>query len=201
MFSSWGNYVDHELDKMMSRPRKYTNSIPSQYNPRRIAERTMPRQFHSGQDEERSRLPLSSRHSGSDLWDRDHHFVDDFWDKFSSGKYFIGFDDSLHTKEKDDKYLVSYDDPGLKQDEVKVDFDEEENELVIHVDHEDRTDDHASSKSYLSTMKFEKSIKVDDIKAEIDDNGIQLVLPKMHADNEHIHHVAVTRSDNLSLGN
>ncbi|KAI5959696.1 hypothetical protein KGF57_002033 [Candida theae] len=204
MLSSWGNYLDHELDKMMSRPRKYVNSVPPQSNPRRIVQRHAPGKIYQSSEEDREgHLALSSsRHPrGSELWHDDHQFVDDFWDKFSSGKYFIGFDDSLHSKEKDDKYMVSYDDPGLKQDEVKVDFNEEDNELVIHVDHEDHTDSSASIKTYQSAVRFEKPIKAQEIKAEIDDNGIQLVLPKVHADDEYIHHVVVTRRDNNSLGN
>lgn len=191
MFSSWGDRMDREFDNMMSKPRKYVNSVPPLYNPRRIAERaTMPKQYDS--EEQRNKLAPRSRYPlDSQLWDRSHQFVDDFWDKFSSGRYFIGFDESLHTREKEDKYLVTYNDPGLKQEDVKVDFDEKENELVIHIDHEDQTDTSASAKTYQSTMKFDKSINVDDIKAEIDDNGILLVLPKTHADNEHMHHITV----------
>lgn len=74
--------------------------------------------------------------------------------------------------------MVSYDDPGLKQDDVRVDFNQKENELVIHIDHEDFTDTSSNSKTYQGAMKFDKTIEVDEIKAEIDDNGIQLVLPK-----------------------
>lgn len=168
------------------------------YNPRRIAERAMSKRKHN---EESDPLTLSSRNiSESDIWDKDHKFVDEFWDEFSSGKHFIGFDDSLHSEEKDDKYLVFYDDPGLKQDDVKVDFNQKENELVIHIDHADFTETSSNSKTYQSAMKFDKTIKVDEIKAEIDDNGIQLVLPKRYADNEHIHHVAVTCKPALYSG-
>lgn len=61
MFSSWGDRMDREFDNMMSKPRKYVNSVPPLYNPRRIAERaTMPKQYDS--EEQRDKLAPRSRY-------------------------------------------------------------------------------------------------------------------------------------------
>ena len=77
-------------------------------------------------------------------------FFDDFWKNFSSGKYFVGFDDNVKTTEESDKYMVSYDQENLSPDEVNVDFDKQENELIITVTQE--TEKMVLRKVALSTV-------------------------------------------------
>ena len=65
-------------------------------------------------------------------------------------KYFVGFDDNVKTTEESDKYVVSYDQENLSPDEVNVDFDKQENELIITVTQE--TEKMVLRKVALSTV-------------------------------------------------
>ncbi|CAK9435615.1 uncharacterized protein LODBEIA_P03420 [Lodderomyces beijingensis] len=185
MFRNLGRF-DQDFDNLLLRPRKYSNILPKKYNPRQLAEQSHPRT-----SKEVGR-PMGGLHAPS-IWDRNEWFVDDFWDKFNSGRYFVGFDDSVNIVEKNDKYLVAYKEPGLKEDDIQIDFNKEDNELVIYMNQEEGSATGSHSKSYQSTMKFDKAVKVDGIQAEIDESGVELVLPKVHADNEHYHHVEVKK--------
>ncbi|KAI5970457.1 hypothetical protein CANMA_000508 [Candida margitis] len=196
-----------ESDNSKLRPRKYSNKIPPLHSNGPISAETKPRDDPFGfnrrygldLNDQRNSLEKGSRYpSSSAIWDRDNQSLGDFGNIFGLGKHFIGFDESFHMNEKNDRYLVSYVDAGLKQDDIQVDFNQEENELIICIDHEDNTDTGASTKSYQSKMKFDKPIKVDEIKAEIDDNGVQMVLPKAHADNENFHHIPMIHKPPLS---
>ncbi|KAI3406733.2 hypothetical protein KGF56_000338 [Candida oxycetoniae] len=172
---------NRDFDGAMSRPRKYTHIMPKKYNPRKYVESS-----HPSSQLERSRGAFVPA-----LWDRDNWFVDEFWDKLSSGRYFVGFDDSLHTDEENDKYIVNYKEPGLNSEDVKIDFDKENNELVINMNHKEADEKSSSYKSYESSVKFSKPIKVDKIEAEIDKNGLNLVLPKEVADSERLHNIPI----------
>lgn len=178
----FGFYDD--FDPFFRRPRKYTSALPEGYNPRRIA------------GGESSALTLTDR---SALAGRD--FFDDFWKNYSLGKYFIGFDEDMKTEEKPDKYVVSYAQKNINPEDVKVDFHKKENELVISMNHEEKDEHGSSSKTFTSTMKFEKPIKFDSIVANITDNGINLELPKVEPDkeekDENVVSVNVSRKEKL----
>ncbi|CAI5756604.1 unnamed protein product [Candida verbasci] len=192
MFSSWFDDYD---DSLWSRARKYSSRLPRDYNPRRVTE-NLP--WYAS---DRDLQPLSydsPRRSKphSALARREGDFIDDFWRNVERGKYFVGFDENLHTTEEDDKYLVSFDRENLSVDDVSIDFNKHDNELVISVDQseQDRFGRSTSSK-YHSAMKFNKPIKVDDIKADITDHGIELKLPKEHADSEQVVQIPLQKSE------
>ena len=113
---------------------------------------------------------------------------------FSSGKYFVGFDDNVKTTEESDKYVVSYDQENLSPDEVNVDFDKQENELIITVTQETEKDGTKKSSTFHSNLKFEKPVNFDDISAEIGEQGVQVTLPKVHADHEKIVNIPISKA-------
>lgn len=190
---SWFQDFEHDFDDLFYRPRRYTNKVPPNYNPRRIADsgyNNRSRQNPSGGQEVARRNP-----SGGSLTTANGDFFDDFWKNFSSGKYFVGFDDKLKTEEKPDKYLVVYADEGLNEEDVSIDFNKQDNELTISISHEedDKEGGH-SARSYYSTVKFDRPIDAHEIQADVTSKGIDLVLPKEHPDDEHIVHIPVGKS-------
>ncbi|EMG50610.1 hypothetical protein G210_2086 [Candida maltosa Xu316] len=170
---SWFDDIEHDFDDFFHRPRKYSSHIPPNYNPRRIA--------------------AQSDRTGGQQLTRRGDFFDDFWKNFSSGKYFVGFDDNLKTKEEPDKYLISYEEEDLGPSSINIDFDKKENELIISVaSEEDDSGGGHSARTYHSTLKFEKPINAEDIHGDITDHGIELVLPKEHTDDENIVHIPLS---------
>ncbi|KAI5964882.1 uncharacterized protein KGF55_001953 [Candida pseudojiufengensis] len=202
MFSPWYEPFDNDEEDFFSKPRKYTNSLPHR--------RTHPKfgyQLKRGNEEEQESLDaqdksLTSRHHHLpefwnrkfpyEMWDHPYKFWSN-WDRSKPGQYFLGFDDSLHSVEKNDKYLVKFEEKGLDEDNVKIDFNEERNELLINVNLDESTDTSSSFKNYQSTIKFNKPININEIEAEVDENGVEMILPKTHADDENYHHVEIKR--------
>ncbi|RCK67749.1 Small heat shock protein 21 [Candida viswanathii] len=189
---SWFYNVERDFDDLFHRPRRYTNKVPPNYNPRRIAgsgySRSRPQQQRGSNNQQLSIYDPS----GGSLVTTGDDFFDDFWKNFSLGKYFVGFDDNLKTEEKPDKYLVVYADDDLNEEDVSIDFNKQDNELIISISQEEEDDEggHAA-KSYYSTVKFDKPIDAAEIQADITPKGIDLVLPKEHPDDEHIVHIPV----------
>lgn len=184
---SWFGFFDPDFDDFFGRPRKYATEVPPNFNPRKIA------QGDNGKGQQVSRYGAGAGHPHRALARRDD-FFDDFWKNFSSGKYFVGFDDNVKTTEESDKYMVSYDQENLSPDEVNVDFDKQENELIITVTQETEKDGTKKSSTFHSNLKFEKPVNFDDISAEIGEQGVQVTLPKVHADHEKIVNIPISKA-------
>ena len=84
---SWFGF-DPDFDDFFGRPRKYATEVPPNFNPRKIA------QGDNGKGQQVSRYGAGAGHPHRALARRDD-FFDDFWKNFSSGKYFVGFDDNV----------------------------------------------------------------------------------------------------------
>jgi len=84
-------------------------------------------------------------------------------------------------KEDDDAFRLRFDMPGLSKDEVKVSV--EDGDLVIKGEHkaEGQNEDSWSSRSYGSyntRMTLPENAKVDEIKAELKNGVLHVVVPK-----------------------
>lgn len=193
---SWFYNFEHDFDDLFHRPRRYTNKIPPNYNPRKITGAGYNRS-RGGTSHEQQQVSRYEPSRG--LLRTSDDFFDDFWKNFSSGKYFVGFDDNLKTEEKPDKYLVAYADDDLKAEDVSIDFNKQDNELIISISQEDDDEEGGhSARSYYSTVKFEQPIDANEIQADISSKGIDLVLPKEHPDDEHIVHIPVGKGKRSS---
>ncbi|RLV95733.1 Small heat shock protein 21 [Spathaspora sp. JA1] len=169
MFSS---FFDSDFDDLFFRPRRYTTDKPTDYNPRQIAQ--------GGFDD----LSLTRPRNRSSALQR--NFNDSFWNNFNAGRYFVGFDEDMKTEEDKEQYLVSFTNTTGKLDpkDVTIDFHKKENELVISIKHEEKDENSSSSRTFVSSRIFDKPIDADQIKADITDDSIKLVLPKVEPDKE-----------------
>lgn len=86
-------------------------------------------------------------------------------------------------KEDDDAFRLRFDMPGLGKDEVKVFV--EEGDLVIKGEHQDQKnsdkEESASFRSYGSyytRMKLPENAKPEEVKAELKNGVLQVVVPK-----------------------
>lgn len=95
--------------------------------------------------------------------------------------------------------MVAYADDDLKAEDVSIDFNKQDNELIISISQEDDDEEGGhSARSYYSTVKFEQPIDANEIQADISSKGIDLVLPKEHPDDEHIVHIPVGKGKRSS---
>ncbi|CUM66207.1 uncharacterized protein PRCAT00003866001 [Priceomyces carsonii] len=101
-------------------------------------------------------------------------------------KLFLGFSDNLDVKEEPDKYVLSLKGALLEGTNYKVDYVKDKNELVVStVRNVTHKDDHGSSSTHSSsqrTVKFDKPIKFDSVKADTTNGGLLVTAPKVKAD-------------------
>ncbi|KAG0562153.1 hypothetical protein KC19_9G121800 [Ceratodon purpureus] len=86
-----------------------------------------------------------------------------------------------NVKEDDDAFRLRFDMPGLGKDEVKVYM--EDGDLVIKGEHkedhkEDKEERPAARTSYYTRMKLPEDVKTEEMKAELKNGVLQLVVPK-----------------------
>lgn len=84
--------------------------------------------------------------------------------------------------EDSDAYKLRIDMPGLSREEVKVTV--EDGQLVIKGEHnaEDKSDDYWSSRRYDTRLALPEHVKVEDVKAELKNGVLRVVMPKSKED-------------------
>ncbi|KAK6201053.1 18 kDa heat shock protein [Scheffersomyces amazonensis] len=183
---SFNDFFNSSLDSFFdrgffNRPRRYESNFPSGYfSTRGLIDQTYP--------DKRSLVP-------STFYPTDaigFPFDGDFFRHFNDGKIFVGFDNNVDLKEEKDKYIVTAQIEDLKNKDLKIDFLKRENELKISIsDSEEKQDEKSgekssSSRSYQSSLKFDKAVNAADISAEPQENSIIITVPKVEADSENV---------------
>lgn len=100
-------------------------------------------------------------------------------------------------KEDDKSYKLRYEVPGLSKEEVKITIDD--GVLSIKGEHKeeegsDDEDEHWSSRSYgyyNTSVVLPDDAKVDDIKAELKDGVLSIIVPKSEVSKKNVKHVQI----------
>ncbi|KAG0618808.1 hypothetical protein M758_4G092800 [Ceratodon purpureus] len=84
--------------------------------------------------------------------------------------------------EDSDSYRLRIDMPGLSKEEVKVTV--EDGQLVIKGEHnaEEKSEDRWTSRSYNTRLTLPDHVKVEDVKAELKNGVLRVVMPKCKED-------------------
>ncbi|KAL1554152.1 26.5 kDa heat shock protein, mitochondrial-like [Salvia divinorum] len=152
---------------------------------------------------------LSPRRRGRNLWRRDgRDFVPALWDIFPSGvgNALVQATENINrlleniappqmlgrAREHDDSYKLRYQMPGVGKDEVKITV--EDGVLSIRGEHKDQeehdSDDESWSSSsygyYNTSLLLPEDAKVDEIKAEMKDGVLNIVIPKAQKANKDV---------------
>ena len=107
-------------------------------------------------------------------------FIDDFWDDFSSK---ITNDLKCDIYEKDNNYHIEIDAPGVKKEEVKMEYDK--GDLTVSISQNRESDD--EGKNYIRRERYAKEynrqfyigeIDSDKIDAEFENGSIKIIAPK-----------------------
>lgn len=101
-------------------------------------------------------------------------FRDNFWKGFNGPEL----------KEEKDKYVVTYNDPNLKNKEVNIDFHKKEKELLITTNEERKDGNSSYTSSSENRLTLSKPVKYNDITADFKENGLVIVVPKVEVDKD-----------------
>ncbi|KAK6912213.1 Alpha crystallin/Hsp20 domain [Dillenia turbinata] len=149
---------------------------------------------HSGEGQKSSNRLASRRNRRRHLWRNDNRdtFVPALYEFFPSGlgdalvqasnnvsRLFDQLSPSRllgHIKEKDECYKLRFDMPGLSKEDVKITV--ENGVLYIKGEHKEDEDQWHQEYQYDTSLVLPDDAKVDEIKAEMKDGALTLLLPK-----------------------
>ncbi|KAG7193914.1 uncharacterized protein KQ657_005113 [Scheffersomyces spartinae] len=89
---------------------------------------------------------------------------------------------NFEMKEDADNYKISLAIPDIKHKEVKVDFVKSENKLLILVSEKKEDKNQYYSSSYSRSMVLDKRVNANDIKADLNGDGVVIDIPKAESD-------------------
>ncbi|XP_057786864.1 26.5 kDa heat shock protein, mitochondrial [Salvia miltiorrhiza] len=142
------------------------------------------------------------RRRGGNLWRRDgRDFVPALWDMFD---FHRGLGNALENinrvvekiapqaREHEDSYKLRYEMPGMGKDDVKITV--EDRILSIRGEHqqkEDSDDEFWSSSTYNTSLLLPEDAKLDEIKAEMKDGVLNILIPKAEKAHKDVKEVEV----------
>lgn len=104
--------------------------------------------------------------------------------------------ENVKLKEDDDKYIVYFEDKRIKQKELKVDYLKKQNQLRLSIMEKSGDNEKFQyTSSYQSSLGFDKPVKYDEIKANVDDNKVEIVIPKVESDDSNTVSIKVNGSN------
>ncbi len=129
-------------------------------------------------------IPRRNRRSQNEMTERSEDPFDALWDSFFNNvmdRSKLGF--RTDVKEKDDKYVIDAELPGMKKEDIEVEMDD--NYLTISANNEEYTEEEDEGYirkerrrgSYCRSFYIE-NIKEDEIEAEYNDGILEIKLPK-----------------------
>ncbi|XP_042000460.1 26.5 kDa heat shock protein, mitochondrial-like [Salvia splendens] len=158
--------------------------------------------------------PRQRGRRGGNLWRRDgRDFVPALWDMFPSGvgNALVQATENINrlleniappqmlgrAREHEDSYKLQYQMPGVGKDEVKITV--EDGVLSIRGEHKDQEEHDSDDKSwssssygyYNTSLMLPEDAKLDEIKAEMKDGVLNIVIPKAQKANKDVKEVEV----------
>ena len=123
--------------------------------------------------------PFSPPRSLSQILNLMDHLMDNPYHSLSTNRGLgTGPRRSWDVKESDDALHLRVDMPGLGKEDIKVSV--EHNTLIIHGEDKGETEDEEHRRRYSSRVDLpEKLFKTDEIKAEMKNGVLKIVLPKL----------------------
>lgn len=128
------------------------------------------------------------RRSGNNVIDFynmfDNFFSDDLFEKRDLNRSFRSESFKLDVKNEEDAYVIEAEMPGVKKEEIKLDY--QESQLIIGVDKEEEIKNEKNN--YLhrerrsSSMKrgvYLKNVDVQKIDAKLEEGILKIVIPKL----------------------
>lgn len=109
--------------------------------------------------------------------------------------------DDVNLKEEADKYVIHFKDDNINKKELKLDVNKEDNELKLEI--YEKSNNEVGEEYYVShfesTIKFDKSVKFDEIVPDIENGNVSICIPKVNKDSESLLNMQLknTSVDNL----
>lgn len=124
------------------------------------------------------------RQSGNDLMNFYNMFDDFFDDNFFNMRSLKNDTFKMDVKEQDQSYLIEAEMPGVKKEEIKLDY--QDGQLLISVQKEeninDETDNYIHRERRMTSMQrgmMLKNINAEAIEASLEDGILRIILPKL----------------------
>ncbi|EGV66150.1 hypothetical protein PSN45_003492 [Yamadazyma tenuis] len=119
---------------------------------------------------------LPKAHLYKELLNEDMVFKENLYNEF----------DDVNLSEEPGQYVIHFKDDKINQKELRLDFNKEDNELKIEIFQKssNEQDEEYYVSHFESNVKFDKSVKFDEILPSTEDGVVTICIPKVHRDND-----------------